>query len=81
MKYALNMATKLWWLCHPSSVTSPSLLPSKPLVEQCKDLGNIKLNVFQVQFVLVILLHLKKIIKLEIEFEQSSVSAFELVSA
>lgn len=59
-----------------SNGTSPSLLPSKPLVEQCKDLGDIKLNVFQVQFVLVILLHLKQIIKLEIEFEQSSVSAY-----
>lgn len=59
-----------------SNGTSPSLLPSKPLVEQCKDLGDIKLNVFQVQFVLVIFLHLKQIVKLEIEFEQSSVSAY-----
>jgi hypothetical protein len=56
----------------------PPLLPSKSLVEQRKDFGDVKLNVFEIQLVLVILLHLKQIIELEVEFEQSSVSAFFL---
>lgn len=54
----------------------PSLLPSKSLVEQGKNLGNIELNVFQVQFVLVVLLHLEQVVELEVEFQQPPISAF-----
>lgn len=54
----------------------PPLLPSKSLVEQCKDFGDVELDVFEIQLVLVIFLHLKQIIELEVQFEQSSVSAF-----
>lgn len=57
-------------------VASPPLLPSKSLVEQCKNFGNIELNVFQVQFVLVVLLHLEQVVKLEVEFQQPPVPAF-----
>lgn len=56
----------------------PALLPSKSLIEQCKDFGDVKLNVFEIQLVLVIFLHLKQIIELEVEFKQSSVSALFL---
>lgn len=47
----------------------PPLLPSKSLVEQCKDFRDVELDVFEIQLVLVILLHLKQIIELEVELE------------
>lgn len=37
----------------------PSLLASKSLVQQCKNLRNTELNIFQVKLFLVVLLHFK----------------------
>lgn len=45
----------------------PPLLPGKPLVEQRKNLGDVELDVFKIQVVLIVLLHFKKIVQLKVE--------------
>lgn len=46
----------------------PTFLPSKPLIKQRKHLRDIELDVFKIEIFLVIFLHLKEIVELEIEF-------------
>ncbi len=53
----------------------PGLLPSKALVEKSKNLGDVELDVFQVKVVLVVFLHLKEIVELEIEFQEAPISS------
>ena len=45
------------------------LFPGKSLVEQRKNFWYIELNIFEVEFVLVVLLHFQKIVKLQVEFK------------
>ena len=66
--------------CHRVIDRLPALLPSEALVEQSQDLGNVELDVFQVKFVLVILLHLEQVIQLQIQLKKASVSAYNQVS-
>ncbi len=47
----------------------PPFFPCKPLIEQRKDLGNVEMDIFQIQGLLVILLHFQQIVKLEIQLE------------
>ncbi len=54
----------------------PPFLPRKALVEQCQDLGNVELDVFQIQVVLVVLLHLQEVVELEIELEETPVASY-----
>lgn len=54
----------------------PSLLSRKSLVEQGKHLGYVELHVFQVKLILIILLHLKQIVQLKIEFQKTSVATY-----
>lgn len=56
------------------------LLPRKPLVEQYKHFGNVKLHIFQVEVVLAILLHFQQIVQLEIQFQKTPRTACQLWS-
>lgn len=47
----------------------PALLPREALVQQCQHLWHVELDIFQVKVILIVLLHLKQIIKLEIQFK------------
>jgi len=49
-----------------SQVVLPSLA-CKSLVEQLKHLGNVKLNVFEVQIFLLLLLHFKQVVQFEVQ--------------
>ncbi|KAI7242288.1 ras GTPase activator [Hortaea werneckii] len=53
-----------------SQVVLPSLA-RKSLVEQLKNLGNVKLNVFEIQVFLLLLLHFKKVVQFEADDERS----------
>lgn len=50
----------------------PAFLSRKALVEQSKDFRNVELHVFQVEIFLIIFLHLQKIVKLQVQFQQST---------
>jgi hypothetical protein len=56
-------------------LASCSLLPCKALIEEGQYFGNVKLDVLQIKVLLAIFLHLKQVVELEIEFEQSSSAA------
>lgn len=47
-----------------------SPLSSKPLVEQDKNFGDIDLNIFKIELLLSVFLHLQKIIKFQIELQE-----------
>ncbi len=66
-----STVTKNMWQL--SDTRLPSLLPSKSLVKKREHLGNVELDIFQVQVVLVVLLHLQKIVELEIQLEEATV--------
>lgn len=55
----------------------PPLLSSEPLVEQGQDLGDVELDIFEIEGLLVVLLHFEQIIELEVEFEQPSIAAWQ----
>ena len=44
--------------CKEGAPPSPSLLPGKALIQQCENLGYIKLYVFEVEIFLIVFLHL-----------------------
>lgn len=50
------------------AVTSslPALLPGESAVEKVQDLGHVELHVLKVQVFLIVLLHLKEIVELEV---------------
>lgn len=54
----------------------PALLPCKPLVEQCKNFGHVELDVFEIQVVLVVFLHFKEVVQLQVKFEESPVATY-----
>jgi len=54
---------------------SPSLLAGETLVKQGENLGNVEVNVFEVELVLVVLLHLEQVVQLKVEFEKPAVAA------
>jgi hypothetical protein len=56
--------------CPPPAL--PAFLPGKALVEQSQDFRDVELHVFQVEVFLVIFLHLQQIVKLQIQFQQST---------
>lgn len=56
---------------------SPALLSGKALVEQGQDLGDVELNVFQVQVVQVVLLHLQQVVELQIKLQEASVPSWQ----
>ena len=58
----------------------PALLSSEALVEQSQHLWHVELDVFKVQVILVVLLHLKQVIQLEVQFEQTPVAAYTWIS-
>jgi hypothetical protein len=47
---------------------SPRLLSCKAFVEQVEDFCDVELDVFEVEVFLIVFLHLKKIVQLEVEF-------------
>lgn len=51
----------------------PPLLAGKALVEQREHLGNVELDVFQVEVVLAVFLHLEEVVQLEVEFEETAI--------
>lgn len=57
-----NLAAFLWQAL-------PSLLPCEALVQQRQNLRYVELDILQIERLHVILLHFKKIIELEIQFE------------
>lgn len=61
----------------PASSQLPVLLPCKSLVEQGQDFWHIELNVFKIQFIMVVLLHFQEIVQLEIKLQESSVPAWK----
>lgn len=58
----------------------PALLPREAFVQQRQDLWHVELDIFQVQVILIVLLHLKQIIKLEIQFKETSIATCLQVS-
>lgn len=54
----------------------PPLFSSKPLVQQSEHLGNIELNVFEIELILVVLLHLEQVIQLKVKLQKTSVATF-----
>lgn len=52
----------------------PPLLPGESLVEKRKDLGDVELDILQIQVILVVLLHFQKVIELEVELKEAPVS-------
>lgn len=54
------------------SLTPTSLLPCEAFVEQGEYFRNIKLDVFEIEIVLPVLLHLQQVIKLEIQLQQAT---------
>lgn len=59
---------------------SPTLLSREPAVQKVENLGDIELDVFEVEVFLIVLLHLKQIVKLEIEFKKATISPWVKVS-
>lgn len=53
----------------------PSLLPREPLVEQCEYFRHVELDIFEIKVVLVVLLHLKQIVKLEVKLQEATVAS------
>lgn len=47
----------------------PPFLPREPLVEERQYLRHVKLDVLEVQVVLVVLLHFKEVIQLQVELQ------------
>jgi len=50
----------------------PALLSCKPFIQKRQYLRDIELDILQIKIFEVVLLHLKEIIKFEIEFQQST---------
>lgn len=50
----------------------PPLLACKSFVQKGEHLGDIELDVFQVKVLQVVLLHLEKVVKLEVKLQQST---------
>lgn len=61
-------------------VVLPALLSRKALVEQGQDFRNIELHIFKVKVFLIVFLHLQEIVKLQVEFQQTSSSTCKTVS-
>jgi hypothetical protein len=53
----------------------PALLARETLIQESKHLGNIELNVLEIELVLVVFLHLEEIIKLKIKFEETAIAS------
>lgn len=53
----------------------PSLLPREPLVEECEYFRHVELDIFKIKVVLVVLLHLKQIVKLEVKLQEATVAS------
>lgn len=53
----------------PRRAALPSLLPGKTLVEKGQDFGHVELDVFEVEFVLVVFLHLEQVVKFEVQLQ------------
>lgn len=56
------------WKSH-GKMHLPSLLSCKSFVEERKHLGDIELDIFQIEVFKVVFLHLQEIVKLEIKLE------------
>jgi hypothetical protein len=48
---------------------SPSLLASETLIEERQDLGDVELDVFKVEILLVVLLHFEEIVEFKIKLQ------------
>lgn len=44
----------------------PSLFACESLVQKCKDFRDVELHVFQIKIILVVFLHLKQVVELEV---------------
>jgi hypothetical protein len=62
--------------CRTAETALPSLLPREALIQQHQHLTDIKLDILEIQILLVVFLHLQQIIKLEIKLEQAAIAAF-----
>ena len=58
----------------------PTLLPSEPLVEKREDLGHVEPDVFQVEVVQFVLLHLQEVIELQVELKKAALASSGAVS-
>ena len=47
---------------------SPSFLACEALVKEREDFGHVKLDIFEVEGFLIVLLHFEEIVELEVEF-------------
>lgn len=56
-------------------VVLPALLASEALIQEHEHLGNVELDVLQIQVFLVVLLHLQQIVQLQVQLEQAAVAA------
>ena len=63
-----------------SVIHLPSFLSGEALVEQSQDLGYIELDIFEVEVLLIVLLHFQQVIELQVEFEEAPISAYSIVS-
>jgi hypothetical protein len=54
---------------------SPALLACKTLVEKGEDLADIELDIFEVEILLVVFLHLQEIVKFQVQLQQSTVAS------
>lgn len=57
-------------------VVLPPLLAGESLVEKGEHLGHVELDVFEVELVLVVLLHLEQVVELEVQLQEPAVSAW-----
>lgn len=64
-----------WHIASLEEANLPSLLPCKSLVEEDQDFGHVELYVLEVEIFLVVLLHLQKIVQLQIKLEETAVPA------
>lgn len=64
----------------PFALCSPSLLASKSLVEQCEHFGDIELHVFEIELILVVLLHLQQVVEFEVKLQKTTVATCQVIS-
>lgn len=53
----------------------PTLLSCESLVQEGKDLGDVELDILQIQIILIVLLHLEQIVQLEVKLKQATVTS------
>lgn len=63
-----------------SLIFSPTLLPGEALVQEGQHFSHVELNVLEIEIFLLVFLHHKQIIELQVEFEKSPMAPCAIVS-